>query len=119
MDFQERAKILELVALTFGATFLVKGRYDFISDSKQTRVNKTGVPGMAVGGTGDILTGIIASLLALGNNKFESACIGAYLCGKLGEEFQNLHEDKQKGFIKTFQASDLIKIIPRLIAKFV
>jgi NAD(P)H-hydrate epimerase len=74
---------------------------------------------MAVGGTGDILTGIIASLLALGNNNFESACIGAYLCGKLGEEFQKLHENDQKGNVKTFKASDLVKIIPRLIAKFV
>lgn len=118
-DFKERAKILELVALTFDATFLVKGRYDFISNSEQTRVNKTGVPGMAVGGTGDILTGIIAALLALGNNKFDAACIGAYLCGKLGEEFQNLYKDDQKGSIKTFQASDLVKIIPKLIAKFV
>ncbi|MCP4763193.1 MAG: NAD(P)H-hydrate dehydratase [archaeon] len=117
-EFKERAKILELVALNFGVTFLIKGKYDYISNSEKTRINKTGVPEMAVGGTGDILTGIVASLLALGINKFDAACIGAYINGKLGEKYKEINQEPNEQQIKTFKSSDLIDIIPMIIGKY-
>jgi NAD(P)H-hydrate epimerase len=116
--FKERAKILELVSLNYGVTFLVKGKYDYISNADQTRVNKTGVPEMAVGGTGDILTGILASFLAWGLDNFDAACSAAYLCGKLGEEYLKIKTVKKKLDIKTFKSSDLIKTIPLIIGKY-
>ena len=48
-------------------------------------MNRTGSPGMTVGGTGDVLAGTTAGLLAKGMSKFDAACLGAYICGLAGE----------------------------------
>ncbi|MHA1339173.1 MAG: NAD(P)H-hydrate dehydratase [Promethearchaeota archaeon] len=120
-SFEERARILELVAMNYGVTFLVKGRYDYISNSSQTRINKTGVPEMAVGGTGDILSGILGALLSFGLNEFNATCVAAYISGKLGEEYKLLHRDinNQKLMRKNFKSSDLLNIIPYIISKYI
>lgn len=117
-EFDERSKVLELVARKYGVVFLVKGKFDYMSDPEKTRINKTGVPQMAVGGTGDILTGIVASLLALKIDKFNAACIGAYISGKLGELY--LEKKSKSNFIniRSFKSSDLIEMIPLVIGKY-
>ncbi|MBD3353447.1 MAG: NAD(P)H-hydrate dehydratase [Candidatus Lokiarchaeota archaeon] len=117
-SYFERARVLELVALNYGVTFLVKGRLDYICNGENTRINKTGVPEMAVGGTGDILTGIVASLLATKVDKFTAACVGAYINGKLGEIYKDIHKSNSNGKVETFKSSDLIGIIPIIISKF-
>ncbi len=48
-------------------------------------VNSTGNPGMASGGTGDVLTGVIAGLLACGYTPFEAAVLGTYVHGRAGD----------------------------------
>jgi hydroxyethylthiazole kinase-like uncharacterized protein yjeF len=48
-------------------------------------VNSTGNPGMASGGTGDALTGMIGSLLAQGYSASQAACLGVYLHGRAGD----------------------------------
>ena len=71
---------------------------------------------MAVGGTGDILTGILASLLALRIDTFDAACCAAFINGKLGELYQIYH----KGTIKNgtpLKSSDLLKFIPEVLKK--
>lgn len=68
---------------------LLKGPVDEISDGKRTRKNATGTPAMTVGGTGDVLAGTVAGLLSKGMSPFDSACLGAYLCGKAGERSFN------------------------------
>lgn len=117
-EFLQKIKIIENAAIELKSIILLKGKWDYISDGNTTKINRTGVPEMAVGGTGDILTGIVGSLLALGIEKFDAACIGAYISGKLGEEYQNLHASEKEGYIKTFKSSDLIGIIPRITAKY-
>ena len=117
-DFMERSKILELVARKFGTTFLLKGKFDYISNSEHTRINKTGIPQMAVGGTGDLLTGILASLLALKIDLFNAGCVAAYISGKLGEEYLKHEEIMHQNQIKSFKSSDLIKIIPKILGKY-
>ena len=72
------------------------GRYDVIcvlkdagtvvTDGKQLYINSTGNPGMSTGGSGDVLTGIICSLLAQGMKPYDAACLGVYLHGLAGDE---------------------------------
>jgi NAD(P)H-hydrate epimerase len=105
-QFDKTIRVLEKTAKEWNVTFLIKGRYDYITNGKTTRINKTGVPQMSVGGTGDILTGIIATFLALGIDSFLSACNGAYISGKLGERHQNRFKNK------SLKSSDLLEFIP-------
>ena len=66
-------------------TLIVKGKTDFITDGKQIFLNKSGNASMTKGGTGDILSGIIASQIATGNTSLDASIIGAYIMGKTGE----------------------------------
>ena len=72
-------------------------------------VNATGNPGMATAGTGDVLTGIIAGLLAQGLPAWEAACAGVYLHGLAGDLAAS--EQGEEGLI----AGDVIRAIPRAI----
>ncbi len=68
-------------------TLVLKGGPTFIfHPSEQIRVNPTGDPGMATAGTGDVLTGLIAALLAQGLKPYDAASLGVYLHGIAGSE---------------------------------
>lgn len=71
-------------ARMFGAVCLLKGHRTVISDGRAVFVNPTGNPGMAKGGMGDVLTGLIGGLLAQGMGESDAACLGAYLHGLAG-----------------------------------
>ncbi len=64
---------------------LLKDARTVITDGVRVCINTTGCSGMATGGSGDVLTGMIVSLMAQGLPPFEAACLGAYLHGKAGE----------------------------------
>ena len=64
---------------------LRKGPVDRIYGNGKLRNNRTGSPGMTVGGTGDVLAGAAAGLLAKGMDGFDAACLAAYICGLAGE----------------------------------
>ncbi|MFW9824126.1 MAG: NAD(P)H-hydrate dehydratase [Candidatus Thorarchaeota archaeon] len=81
---KRRDQILKL-AKKLNTTLLVKGPYDYISDGSHIKINRTGCPEMSIGGTGDVLAGLCASLLATDNTLFQSACSGAFLNGIIGE----------------------------------
>ena len=83
-DWRERANAVETFAADLGATLLVKGAYDVISDGETTRVNRTGNPGMTVGGTGDVLAGVTGAL-ACGLDPLDAAAVGAYANGQAGD----------------------------------
>jgi hydroxyethylthiazole kinase-like uncharacterized protein yjeF len=69
-------------ASRFNCVVLLKGAPTFVADpSGNTYLNPTGNAGMAIGGCGDILSGIIGSLLAQGVTSLEAACVGAYVHG--------------------------------------
>lgn len=87
---------------------VVKGKYDLVLSGNNFRINRSGNAGMTVGGTGDALTGIIASLLAIGLSPFDSACLGVFINGLAGEKAYEEH-----GF--GFSASEMISYIGNVI----
>ena len=82
---EEDCTIVAEVATKWQTTILLKGHLDIISDGNRTKINKTGHAGMTVGGTGDVLTGIVAALLSVNNDPFISAYLAAYISGEAGE----------------------------------
>jgi NAD(P)H-hydrate epimerase len=81
----DRSGVAENTARKYGLTCVLKGFQTVISDKTRTRINPTGTPAMATGGMGDVLTGMIAGLLAQGLKPWEAACSGVYLHGLAGE----------------------------------
>ena len=63
----------------------LKGAGTVVTDAARVYVNDTGNPGMATGGSGDVLTGLIAALIAQGLAPFEAACLGVFLHGRAGD----------------------------------
>ena len=72
-------------AKEYGVVLVLKGKDTVVTDGKQVFVNKTGNCGMAKGGSGDVLSGIIASLMAQGTEPFESSICGVYIHGRAGD----------------------------------
>jgi NAD(P)H-hydrate epimerase len=64
---------------------LLKGRQTVVTDGRRYSVNNTGNPGMATGGAGDVLTGIITGLMCQGLAPFDAARLGAYVHGLAGD----------------------------------
>ena len=83
-DWRARRDAVEAFAAEMGATLLVKGHYDVVSDGERTRVNRTGTPGMTVGGTGDVLAGVTGALAAR-LEPVDAAAVSAYVTGRAGE----------------------------------
>ena len=67
------------------AVIVLKGHRTLVTDGKQSAHNSTGNPGMATGGSGDVLTGIITALLGEGLSTFEAAQLGVYVHGLAGD----------------------------------
>jgi len=68
-----------------GVILVLKGHRTVISDGEKVAVNATGNSGMATGGSGDVLTGLVAALLAQGMSPFCAAHLGVYLHGLAGD----------------------------------
>ena len=103
-----KAEDVRKSAEELGGVVLLKGSVDVVSDGRRVKLNFTGNPGMTVGGTGDMLSGIVAAFLAQGADPFEAAVAGAFVNGACGDFVQS-----EKGFHMV--ASDLIGWIPRVL----
>ncbi len=86
---------------------LLKGAGTVIANQKQYAVNSTGNPGMATGGTGDVLTGIVAALAAQGLDPWQAARLAAHVHGLAGDLAV-----EQYGQV-SLVATDLIDLLPR------
>jgi len=79
-----RAAACALVEV-YGCTVVLKGRGTIVTNAGRLYVNETGNAGMATGGTGDVLTGVIAALIGQRMEPFEAAILGVYLHGLAGD----------------------------------
>jgi NAD(P)H-hydrate epimerase len=107
-----RAHFAEAAAKRFRATLILKGACSLIAEpGRALTVNPTGNPGMATGGTGDVLAGLVAGLIAQGLLPFEAAAAATYLHGLAGdiaaEEIGEL----------SLKAGDLVETVPDAIAR--
>lgn len=96
-------------SLDSGSIVLLKGHRTCITDGTREYRNPTGNPGMAVGGSGDVLAGVLASLLGQGLEPLEGAACAAWLHGKAGDLCAEAMG--QYGMLPT----DLLSFLPRLL----
>ena len=104
-----RVSIVEKHAKKNSITILLKGMDDIITDGTKTLINSKKTPAMTVGGTGDVLSGIAASMLSQNRNVIEAAASAAFVNGQAGKTVQ-------KNLGMHMVATDLIDVLP-LISK--
>jgi hydroxyethylthiazole kinase-like uncharacterized protein yjeF len=107
-DWRAKGKIVEEEAKHLNAVILLKGAIDVISDGVHTRYNWTGNPGMTVGGTGDVLTGVTAGYVAQGAEPMQAACAGAFINGASGDAVY-----AEKGY--HILPEDVVQFIPYVV----
>lgn len=101
-----RLEILQAFAVRFKVNVILKGAYSAIALSDgNVYFNPTGNPGMATGGTGDVLTGILLGLKASGYSSRESCILGTWLHGKAAD--LAIHDTSEPAMI----ASDIINYL--------
>lgn len=107
-DDYHRLELLTKLANDTGSVVLLKGAYTTIaSPDGDVYFNPTGNPGMATAGSGDVLTGIIASFLGQGLGGLDAAILGAYIHGLAGDIYM------RRGSAYSLVASDLIDCLPQ------
>jgi hydroxyethylthiazole kinase-like uncharacterized protein yjeF len=107
-ELEGRIQIIKQTANELGAVILVKGKVDIISDGQRVKLNFTGNPGMTVGGTGDVLSGIVGAFLSQKVDPFEAAVAGAFVNGAAGDLAA-----AELGFHMV--ATDLLNFIPQVL----
>jgi NAD(P)H-hydrate epimerase len=108
----QRRELAVRFAADHGVVLVLKGHGTIVTDGRRVYQNATGNPGMATGGTGDVLTGLIAALLGQGLEPFAAAQLGVYLHGLAGD----LARD-DLGEVSLI-ASDLLVYLPRVFRNF-
>lgn len=106
-DTASRMRLAKKISSAYHVTLVLKGYRSVVAGGKKVYVNRTGNPGMAKGGSGDVLTGIIAAFLAQGLSSFEAASWGVYFHGRAGDLAV-----KEKGELGLL-AGDIIKYLPK------
>jgi len=109
-DMESRMNSAKKLAAETGWTVLLKGRVDIITDGRAAKMNRTGNPGMSVGGTGDVLAGITAGLLSKNITPFNASRISAFLNGSAGDL---AFEKNSYGLV----ATDLLERIPQVLRR--
>jgi NAD(P)H-hydrate epimerase len=113
MPFDELVKFVRTIAAEMRINILLKGSVDVISSKKgDIYLNKTGNAGLTVGGTGDVLGGVIASLIAQKANPFDAAKIAAFIVGYTGDY---LYKQKDYCFSATDTALELPFTIKQIL----
>ena len=108
---KQRISTVEKLARKHSITILLKGQTDVVSDGKTTYLNPKKIPAMTVGGTGDVLSGLVAGILSKNRNALESAAAATYINGLAGKLVQ-----KKLGLHMT--SMDLIDAIPQVMKPF-
>jgi NAD(P)H-hydrate epimerase len=93
-----------------GAVAILKGAGTVVCDGGRVYVNDTGNPGMATGGAGDVLTGLVAALVASGMAPFDAAVLGVWAHGRAGDLAA------QRLGILGMIATDILSCLPEVLA---
>jgi NAD(P)H-hydrate epimerase len=104
-NLEERRGLVCEWAGKLSCIILLKAPIDIIASQDKVKLSSTGNPGMTVGGTGDVLSGVVGSFIAQGLDPFDAACCASFLNGAAGDELYDW-----KGY--AFTASDLVGEIP-------
>jgi NAD(P)H-hydrate epimerase len=107
----QRIKLVEKNAKEYGITVLLKGATDIISNGSITYLYEKKTPAMTVGGTGDVLSGLIAGMLSKSRNTLESAAAAVFINGLAGKSTQ-----KKLGLHMT--SMDLLDELPYVMKPF-
>ncbi len=110
-NVKQRTRMVERHAKENGVTILLKGPTDIVSDGSKTFLNPKNLASMTVGGTGDVLSGVVAAMLSKNRNPVEAASAAAFVNGKAGAMAQ-----KKNGL--HVLATDLIDFLPGAIKSF-
>ena len=102
----DRESIAIQFAKQHNVVVLLKGANTVITDGCQIAINATGNSGMATGGSGDVLTGLIVSLLAQGMNAFDAAQLGAHVHGLAGDNAAEVHSQRFMTSVELVQHLD-------------
>ena len=108
-DDDGRIKIATKAAKTFGQVIVLKGHRTIVTDGHRVYVNRTGDSTLSKAGTGDVLSGIIGSLLGQKMTQFNAACAGVYLHGRAGEiagKKLGMHASQPEEIIDALAAGD-------------
>lgn len=105
----DRLADAKTAAKEYRCIVVLKGHNTVITDGNHTYMNPTGNPGMAVGGSGDVLAGIITSLVGQGIAPLEAAACGVWLHGAAGDICAE--EIGQYGMLPT----DMLQVLSRLL----
>ena len=84
-DEEGRVQIASEAAEAFGQVVLLKGDRTVVTDGRRVYVNRSGNSALSKAGTGDVLSGVLGTLLAQGMDRFEAAALAAHLHGRAGE----------------------------------
>lgn len=106
-----RTRMVEKYAKENGVTILLKGPTDIVSDGNQTYLNPKNITAMTVGGTGDVLSGVVAAMLAKNRNPIQAASAAVFVNGKAGYM-------AQKKYGLHIVATDLLDFIPFAMKPF-
>ena len=104
--------IAQSFAKTWNCIVLLKGATTCISDADEVRLNTSGNAGLAKGGSGDVLAGLITGLLAQGLSPLDAASCGAYLLGVSAEVALDLLKERM------LLARDVIGAVEQTIEGF-
>ncbi|MDI1496138.1 MAG: carbohydrate kinase [Cenarchaeum symbiont of Oopsacas minuta] len=110
-NFDDRVCEVEKMALKYNVVIALKGKTDIISDGRKTYHNLTNTPSMTVGGTGDVLSGITAGMLAKNRNIIQAVSAATFVNGLAGTRVQ-----KQLGL--HILATDVCDAIPYVMQPF-
>ena len=105
---KDRFAAVSVIHQQYGGVSVLKGAGTLICDGREILVSTTGNPGMASGGFGDVLTGLIAGLIAQGLSNEDAAKTGVYLHGEAADLAA---QEGERGLL----ASDLMPYIRKLV----
>ncbi len=110
-ELDARTDMVRKAAAEMGVVVLAKGPADISTDGSTTYVSRTGCSAMTVGGTGDVLAGLVAGLMALKMAPLAAAAAASFVNGRAGQAAKKLMGNH-------ITATDLVRFLPTTLKDF-